>query len=591
MLSGVNTLIGRIFAAAPAVYRGHGVAMHGDLKYARDFKHFDYSDPKAPKGGAVRLASKGSFNSLNPFILKGDSAPGLHLLFDSLMIPSADEPFSLYGLIAEEISFPEDRSSVTFKIRKEAKFHDGTPITPEDVIFSMEILKKKGHPFYFQYYKDVDYGEKLDDHTVRFVFSKKGNRELPLIVGELTVLPKHYWDTRDFEKTTFEPPLGGGPYKIKKFEAGRYIVYERVKNWWGENLAVNKGRYNFDSIHYQMFLDDTALLEAFLAGKYDFRYESVSKQWMTGYNSPALKKGQIIKEEIQHERPAGMQAFIFNTRKSVFRDRKVREALAYAFDFEWINKTMFFGAYKRSKSFFSNSELASRGLPSAEELKILERYKGRIPEEVFTKEYTPPSTDGSGNNRKNLRKGLRLLKQAGWTLDRRTKKLINKKTKQFLSFEILLASPSFERIVLAFVDRLEKLGVTTQIKLVDPSTYTNRVRQFDFDMVIGTFGQSNSPGNEQRNYWGSYSADRKGSRNLMGIKNPVIDELIELVITAPDRKSLITRVRALDRVLLWGHYVIPQWHHNIDRIAYWDIFDRPRVLPKYGIDFFSWWIK
>lgn len=570
------------------VYRGFGVAMHGDLKYGLEDEHFDHVNPNAPKGGIVRLATRVSFDSWNPFTLKGTSAPGAGMAFSQLMEQSDDEPFSMYGYVAEEIAFPEDRSWVEFKIRPEARFHDGSPITPEDVIFSMNILKEKGHPFYSQYYGDVKEGIKIDEHTVRFVFSQKDNAELPLIVAQLTILSKDYWEGRDFSKSTDEPIMGSGPYKVKEFEMGRYAIYELVEDWWAKDLFVNKGKYNF-GIHYKIYLDETALLVAFKAGEYDYRYESMSKQWNAGYDCPAFREGRFAKVEIEHERPAGMQAFVFNTRKPVFQDPEVRKAVAYAFDFEWINKTLMYDAYARTRSYYANSSLASSGLPSPEELEILEQFRGRIPDEVFTEEYASPSTDGSGRNRQNMRTALRIFKKAGWELNA-DKKLAHKETGLVMEFEILLYSPSFERIVLAFVDQLKKLGISVNVRLVDPSTYQNRVDEFDYDMVISTFGQSDSPGNEQRDFWGSYVANVRGSRNLIGIEDPVVDELIEMLIKAKTRTELETITKCLDRILLWGHYVIPQWHHNKDRIAYWTFLERPEVTPKYGTSLFSWWV-
>ncbi len=566
----------------------HAIAMHQDLKYGPDFEHFDYVNPDAPKGGHVRLSAIGTFDSLNPFILKGGAASNIGTLFDTLTVRSEDEPFSEYGLIAEDIEVPEDRSWVAYTLREEARFHDGNPITPEDVIFSLTLLKNQGHPFYRAYYANVATAEQVGPRKVKFTFAPGDNRELPLIVGQLPVLSKAYWSGRDFEKTTLEPPLGSGPYRVVFVEPGRSITYRRVADYWGANLPVNRGRYNVDTLRFDYYRDTTVALEAFKAGEYDFRSENTAKNWATAYDTAAVRNGMIKKEEIPHERPTGMQAFVFNVRRPIFRDPRVREALAYAFDFEWSNKTLFNGAYTRTASYFSNSELASRGLPSPEELAILEPYREQIPEAVFSKKYQPPATDGSGNIRANLRKAMGLLKAAGWII--KHGKLINQQTAKPMAFEILLVQSEFERVVLPFIRNLKRLGVSARVRTVDTAQYQNRLDAFDFDMIVASFGQSLSPGNEQRDFWGSEKAAIKGSRNLIGIKDKVVDELIEQVISAPDRKSLVQRTRALDRVLLWGHYVIPNWHVRAFRVAYWNKFDRPKITPKYALGFNTWWV-
>lgn len=568
----------------------HAVAMHGDVKYPSDFKHFDYVNPNAPKGGEIKLAGIGTFDSLNPFILKGITPLGIGNLFDTLTVNSHDEAFSQYGLIAESMEMPKDRSWIIFTLRKQARFHDGSPITPADVVFSMNILKEKGHPFYRAYYRDVKKVEPLGERRVKFTFSEDTeNRELPLIVGQMQILSKAYWSGREFDKTTLESPLGSGPYRIESFEPGRYISYRRVEDYWAADLPVNVGQNNFDVIRYDYYRDTTVALQALKAGEYDFRVENVAKNWATAYNIPAVREGRLIKAEIPHESPTGMQAFVYNTRRPVFQDSRVREALSYAFDFEWINKNLFNGAYTRTKSFFSNSELASSGnLPSPEERAILEPFRGRIPDAVFNKVYQPPVTNGSGNNRRNLRQAFRLLGQAGWKVNR-AGKLVNNKTGIPMTFEILLVSPTFERVVLPFKKNLERLGIDVKVRTVDNTQYENRVKDYDFDMLVWSFGQSLSPGNEQRNFWNSKIADIPGGRNLAGVRDPVVDELIELVISAPDRKSLIYRTRALDRVLLFGHYVIPHWHLRHYRVAYWNKIARPKVSPKYDLGFDTWW--
>jgi microcin C transport system substrate-binding protein len=568
----------------------HALSLLGEPKYGPGFEHLDYADPNAPKGGKLKLSAIGGFDSLNPFIIKGEAAAGIGLVYESLMTSPRDDVTAEYGLIAESIEVPEDQSWAAFNLRPEARWHDGTPITPEDVIFSFETLKKKGSPFYRFYYADVVAAEKVGPRKVKFTFSGGVNCELPQIMGQLPIISKAYFTANAFEKTSLEPPLGSGPYRVKDVDPGRSITYQRVTQYWGRDLPINRGRYNFDTLRYDYYRDTTVELEAFKAGEYDYRAESVSKNWATAYDSPAVRAGRIIKEEIPHQRPTGMQAFVFNTRRPLFEDPRVRQALAYAFDFEWTNKNLFYGQYTRTKSYFSNSDLASSGLPGPEESKILERYRGRIPEEVFTTEYTPPSTDGRGTIRNNVRKALRLLEAAGW--DIKDTKLVNAETGQPFEFEILLNAPIWERIALPFVRNLARLGIKARVRTVDSAQYENRNEDFDFDMIVDVFGQSESPGNEQRDLWGSASADQVGGRNTIGIKNPVIDELIDKVIARPcgDRSGLIAATRALDRVLLWGHYVIPHWHIRFERIAYWNKFGRTDVAPKYGTDLFAWWI-
>lgn len=571
----------------PKIYVGHGMSMYGDLKYGPGFKHFEYANPGAPKGGDVKLAAIGTFDTLNPFILKGVAATGLAETVDTLMAASTDEPFSEYGLIAETIEVPADRSWVAFTLRAEARFHDGSPITVEDVIWTFEALKAKGQPFYRAYYAQVTKAEKVGERKVRFGFGPGDNRELPLIVGQLPVLSKAYWAKHDFEKTTLDPPLGSGAYRIDAIEPGRSIVYRRVKDYWGAGLPVNVGRDNFDTIRYDYYRDANVALEAFKAGQYDFRPENVSKNWATGYTGPAVTRRLIKKEEIPNQIPTGMQGFVYNTRRPVFQDPRVRRALAYAFDFEWTNKNLFYSAYARTKSYFSNSDLASSGLPGSDELKVLEPFRGKVPDEVFSREYQPPATDGSGNIRAGIAEALALLKEAGWTI--KGQKLVNARGEP-MAFEILINEPTWERITLPFAKNLERLGVTARVRTVDAAQYQKRLDDFDFDMTVAVRGQSLSPGNEQRDYWTSESAKTPGSQNLVGIRDPVVDKLVELVISAPDRPSLIARTRALDRVLLWGHYVIPHWHIQAFRVAYWDRFSRPAVSPKYALGLETWWV-
>ena len=566
----------------------HGIAMHGDLKYPPDFSHFDYVNPEAPKGGRFKEASIGTFDSLNPFIVKGTVAEGTGLLYDSLMTRALDEPFSQYGLLAEQLRVPEDRSWIEFDLHPEARFSDGHPVTAEDVVFTFDLLKKKGSPFFKSYYAGIQNVTALTAATVRFEFGASTNRELPLIVGEVPILPEHYWAERDFETPSLEPPLGSGPYLVDRIDPGRTIVYKRNPDYWGRDLAVNRGRHNFDYHQYDYYRDSTVALEAFKAGEYDFRSEHASKAWATGYTGAPFDDGRIIKEEIRHQNPVGMQGFIMNTRRTLFSQPEVRQALTYAFDFEWTNNNLFYGAYTRSHSYFSNSEMAADALPTPEELEILEPVRDQVPPEVFTRVYRAPSTNGSGNNRPQLRMALALLKQAGWKLE--GGKLVDHQGTPF-TFEILLVQKEFERVVAPFIRNLERLGISARIRIVDVSQYINRLRQFDFDMVVYGFGQSSSPGNEQRDYWHSSSADQPGSRNLIGIRNPAVDYLVEQLIAAPDRQQLVLRARALDRVLQWNHYVIPHYHISAYRIAYWNKFAHPAVTPAYDLGLDTWWAK
>jgi microcin C transport system substrate-binding protein len=566
----------------------HAIAMHGEPKYSKDFEHVDYVNPDALKGGSITLDAFGSYDSFNDFISKGEPAVGLGYIYETLTSRSYDEAFTEYGLLAETIDWPDDRSWVSFNLRKEAKWNDGKSVTPEDVIWTFNTLMEKGHPFYKYYYSDVVEVIKEGDLKVRFNFKNNKNLELPLIVGQLPVLPKHYWENRNFEETTLEIPLGSGPYKIVSFDAGRSITYELNKNYWGKDIPINKGANNFERITFQYFKDRDIIRLALKSGDIDIFNENQSKAWATAYEIPTVKKGLLKKELIQHENPQGMQAFAFNIRKDIFKDKKVREALSYAFDFEWTNESLFYGAYKRTNSFFENSELASSELPIGKELKLLSEYKDDLPTEVFNMEFNPPITDGSGFIRKELSKATSLLREAEWELN--GSKLINTNSGEEFKFEILLVSPAFERIVLPFKDNLEKLGISVNVRIIDSAQYQQRIETFDFDMVVSSIRQSLSPGNEQRNFWGSDAADTNGSRNIMGIKNPVIDSLIEKVISAKDREDLIITTKALDRVLLWNHYVIPQWHISSYRTLYWDIFDKPKIRPKYSLGTNTWWI-
>ena len=568
------------------VVRSHAIAMHGKAKYGPDFKHFDYVNPDAPVGGTLRLATEGSFDSFNPFIPKGDAAnPGV---FETLLTSSEDEAFTEYGLIAESIEYPEDRSWVIFHLRPEARWHDGKPITPEDVIFSLETLRKEGQPFYRYYYGSVKTAEKVGERSVKFSFGDAANLELPLIIGQLAILPKHWWEGRDFAKTLLDPPLGSGPYKVGKFEPGRFMERVRVDDYWGKDLPVNRGKNNFERIRTDYYRDRIAIREAVKAGAVDFFAENQAKAWAVDWDTPAVREERLIKTLVKQRTPQGMQAFVLNTRRTRFQDPRVRQAITLAFDFEWTNQNLFYGQYKRTDSFFANSELAATGAPSGEELAILECLRKRLPRTVFWPPVKPPETDGTGWPRENLRQSFALLKEAGYEV--RDLKLVNVETGEPFRFEILLVSPAFERIVLPFKRNLARLGIDVRVRLVDQSQYINRLRQYDFDSVISGWGQSESPGNEQRDYWGSAAANRPGGRNLIGIATPEIDALIELLIEAPDRNSLVARTRALDRVLLAGHWVVPNWHIAAQRIVYWDIFGRPKNSPYKGVSIMTWWL-
>lgn len=577
------------FTASAANHTNHGLSLHGKPKYNSLFTHFKYANPNAPKGGEIRLGTIGTYDNVNPFILKGVTAAQASIVFETLMESSLDEPFTQYGRVAKDITVPDDRSWVSYNLRKEARFHDDRPLTADDIIFSFNTLRKEGHPFYRSYYKDVVEAKKLNKYGVKFIFKNGGNAELPLIMGQMPILPKHFWEDKKFNKTRLSPILGSGPYRIESISPARSITYSRVKNWWGTDLPVNKGRYNFNRIRVDYYRDASIATEAFLAGQYDFRLENTAKNWATAYNTPDVKSGLIQRKEIKNELPAGMQGFIFNTRRPLFRDCHVRAAIALAFDFEWSNKTLAYGAYTRTNSYFANSELASHGKITKAESAILKPYKNKIPRKVFTDIYEAPKTKGDGNNRDNLRKAATLLADAGWELKNGT--LVNEEGQAF-AFEIVDSSPLFERWVQPFIRNLERLGIKATFRVVDSSQYQNLMNDFNFDMTISVFGQSLTPGNEQRDYWSSAKAKQKGSRNIIGIHDPVVNELVEKIIQARSRKELVNLTRALDRVLLWGHYVVPHWNIGSYRVAYWDIFGQPQTAPKYGFDMTSlWWIN
>lgn len=567
----------------------HALTLHGEPKYPANFNNFEYTNPDAPKGGRLVQGATGGFDSFNPFIAKGHPAAGGGFTIDTLMVDGGDEAFSKYGLIVKEIRLPEDSSWVEFQLRPEAHWHDGAPLTAEDIAWTFEFLTEKGHPQYRFYYASVTKAEVLAPHLIRFEFEEGENRELPAIVGQLPALPKHYWtsDGRDPTQTTLVPPLGSGPYRIVDFEANRYVELERVKDYWARDLPVNRGQYNFDRLRYDYFLDPVVEQQAIKAGRLDIHQESKAADWMTSYDIPPVRNGTLKKQSFEMKDVGRMQGFCMNHRREVFKDRRVRFAVAHAFDFEWTNRNLFFGLYERIDSYFFPTELGSRGMPSPAELAILEPYRDQLPPEVFTEVYQPPKSDGSGWPRANLEKALALLAEAGWVV--RDMALVNAETGQPFRFEILLVSKSFERIVLPFKHNLERLGMDVRVRTVDQSQYINRMRSFDFDMTTQVIAQSLSPGNEQRDYWSSESASRPGSRNWAGIADPVVDKLIDILIAAPDRQSLIDRTRALDRVLLWGHHTVPQWTSAKVNFLVWDKFSWPEKAPLRGIDLTTWW--
>jgi microcin C transport system substrate-binding protein len=575
----------------------HGLSLFGELKYPPGFKHFDYVNPKAPKGGAVRMIAFGTFDNFNEVVsgLKGSIAMGVGMISDTLAVSSLDEVSTDYGLIAEAVSHPSDFAWASFRLRSGARHHDGKPITVEDVIFSMEAFKKHS-PMMSAYYRHVVKVQQTGEREVTFVFDAPGNREMPVILGQLNVLPKHWWEgtdaagkKRDVGATTLEPPLGNGAYRIKEFVAGRTVVYERVKDYWGKDLNVNIGRDNFDEMRFEYFRDATVAIEAFKADHVDWRTENSAKNWATAYDFPAVKDKRVVLEEFVQRNRGIMQAFTFNTRRDKFKDPKLRRAFNFAYDFEEMNKQLFFGQYKRINSYFDGTELASSGLPQGQELQILETVRDKVPPEVFTTAYTNPVNGSPENVRANLREATRLLKEAGYEI--RNQKLVNAKTGEPMNIEILTEDPNVERFILFYKPSLERLGISVTVRTVDDPQYENRLRSWDYDIIIASWPESLSPGNEQRDFWSSQAADTAGSRNYIGIKNPAIDALIERVIFAKDRAELVAATRALDRVLLWNHYVVPQFTTDKSRTARWDRFGRPDPLPKYAAAAFPtvWW--
>lgn len=570
----------------------HGISLVGPLKYQADFQHFDYVNPGAPKGGELVLANIGKFDSFNPFILKGTGAPGSTLIFETLLDPSMDESSSSYGLLAEKLQVAKDNASVRFFLRKQARFHDGTVLKPEDVVFSFNQLVQNGHPFYASYYAEVEKAEVAEDNSVVFSFSNPENKELPSILGQMYVFPQAFWKNREFASPLSEVPLGSGPYTVESFEMGKYVLYKRNENYWAADLPIGRGRYNYDKIRYITYLDNTVAFQEFKSGGYDFRLENTASRWASEYTGTLFDEGRIIKQELPDRNPQGFQGFVFNLRKPIFADIEVRKAIGLVFDFEWTNKVIFHNAYIRTKSYFENSVFASHffGLPSEQELKYLNPLKDQLPPDLFSKVWQPPLTDGSGRNRSQIRRASEILDKAGWLLKEGVR--VHQKSGEKLQFEIILVSPAFERVVAPFQKNLEKLGVAVKYRTIDPAQYQKKINEFDFDMIVGSIGQSNSPGNEQRNFWGSEAADIQGSRNWAGIKNPAVDFLIDKIVKAQSREELVYATRALDRVLLWNFYMIPHWYIDKFRVAYKSKIKHPKVLPGYNIGVIDhWWIE
>lgn len=577
-------------AAAPAAQPScqHALTLYGAPKYPQGFQHLDYVNPQAPKGGNLSQAALGTFDSFNAFIVQGTPATGLNNLYDSLTYHSADEPFTEYGLLAKCMRLAQDGSFIEFELRPEARFNDGTPLTAADVVFTFNLLREQGRPFYRAYYADVNQVTAVNKHLVRFELAPTHNRELPLILGQVPILPQHFWQGKDFKKPSLEKPLGSGPYQISNVDSGRKVVYQRVANYWGKDLNINQGRFNFNELIFDYYRDATVAMEAFKAGRLNFRIENIARNWATGYQGPALSKGDVVLEALSHKNSSGMQGFFFNTRRPIFADPKVRWALIQLFDFEWSNQQLFHNAYARTTSYFSNSELASSGLPEGQELAVLQEFKSQLAPEIFTQPYQLPITNASGDLRQANRVALQLLQEAGWQFKGR--QLLDPQGKPF-KFELLLYDSSFERVALPFKNNLARLGITMDVRVVDVTQYLNRLRSFDYDLVISSIGQSLSPGNEQRDFFHSSFANSSEGSNLAGVNDPVVDALVEKVIAAPDRDSLLAATRALDRVLLWGNYVIPHWHLNEYRLARQKNIQRPANNPSYALPLETYWAE
>jgi len=571
----------------------HGISIDGKLKYGADFKRFDYTSDRARQGGSLVLHDLGGFDKMNPYTLGGTPPSGLDdFVFETLAIPSWDEPFSEYGLLAKDIDVAADGLSVTYTLNPKAVFSDGTPVTAEDVKFSLDTLRSDAAlPFYQSYYLDIESAEILGPRKIVFKF-RQANRELPMIASQMPVFSKKFFQLHPFGEQNLIPPIGSGPYVVDEFEPGKSIRYKKNPKYWGAGLPVRQGIFNFDTITYEYFKDQIVSVEAFKAGEFDFMPINIAKQWARDLQGPKFDDGTLKKEMLPHHNDQGMQGFVFNTRHHIFADRRTRRAIGLAFDFEWTNTTLFFGQYTPSNSYFSNSPLAATGLPQGRELELLQPFKDKLPPEVFTEPLTPVSTAPPNSLRKNLRLAIRLLEEAGWHPGKDG--ILENAQGEPLTFEILLVSPSFERVMAPYVANLAKIGITATYRTIDPALYTRRLQDFNFDMIVNVFGQSQSPGNEQRNYWSSAAADRKGSLNYAGIKDPVVDTLVNKIIYAHTQEDLTAACKALDRVLWYGYYVVPNWYLAKHRIAYRDIFDRPKTLPLYYSplqELMTWWMK
>lgn len=568
----------------------HALVLFGEPKYTDGFKHFDYVNPNAPKGGMAKMASSSNFDSLNAFIMKGVKAPGLNLIYDSLMTGSLDEPQTYYPLIAKRFKLDKDKGWIEFELNRAARWHDGAAITPEDVIWTLETLKTKADPIYRLSYQPLTKAEKIGENNVRIYFAESNNREAPILAASMTILPKHYYENIDFDKTTLEPPLGSGPYKISKVDVGRSISYERNPDYWAKDLPVNIGSYNIDKIRYDVYRDATVTLEALKAGEFDIHREYISRNWAKAYDFPAIKDGRIIKTEFPQKTPQGMQAFFMNLRKPNLSDLAVRRALNLTMDFEWINKALFYNAYERNTSFFLNTQFASSGIPKGDELRLLEPFRDILPADLFTQAYKIPTTDGSGQNRDNLLKAQQILNDAGYLL--KDGKRINPKTGKALEIEFMLNQPTMQRVIMPILRGLKKLGIKGSIRIVDDAQYQRRIETRDFDIISNWINLGVAfPGIEQLNYWHSSQSNVEGSNNFTGTNSPAIDAMLERIIKAKTLAELQPAARALDRILLWENVAIPHWHSNTIRMAFWSKFGRPQIMPSYDLGFNTWWIK
>ncbi len=564
-----------------------GYALLGKPALPPDFHYFPYVNPNAPKGGEIVLAEIGSYDSLNPFIVRGTAPSDINLVWDTLLVPDADEADVSYAHLARSMTVARDRKSVTFVLRRAAHFNDGTPVTARDVAWTFQTLRDKGKPFYHQYYADVASVRVDGPRTVTFRFTTARNRELPFILGQMPVLPHHWWAGRDFGAPLTAAPLGSGPYRVEKADFGRTLVLSRVRNWWARNRPTGRGLYNFNRRRTEFFRDPTVAFEAFKAGQITYRRENISKTWATGYNFPAVRQGLVRKEAFPVHLPMGMQGFAMNTRRPVFADPRVRKAMTLAFDFQWTNKTLFYGLYRRTTSYFEGSAFASSGLPSPAERKLLDPWKAILPASIFTRPFRLPVTDGSGNDLPELRAALKLLEAAGWHVHHR--KLVNAAGRQ-MHFVILADEPVFQRVLVPYTRQLAHLGIAAQVRVVDPAQYQERMNNFDYDMTITVFPESDSPGNEQIGYWSCASAKQIGSDNLMGVCNPAVDALVHDVVAAPDRAHLVTATRALDRVLLRGWYMVPNWYLDKVWAAWWDKLGHPKQTVRTGVELNAWWV-